>query len=145
SWQHTETVIGAKVFFGGGSTFHAPNRGAGQKAWGFSATASEDANYSATLVQVKGPTGDSPTTVDQATGLIHAYYTPAIKLQTASHPAGYYMLKLTLTAAVNPARTTTFTSNVFKLGTPLSVAGTRKVVTAPHGHHGKPKKTKHHH
>ena len=149
SWQHTATVIGAKVFFGGGSTFHAPNRGAGQKAWGFGATASEDANYTATLVHVTGPTGGSPATVDQTTGLIHAYYTPAIKLQTTSHPAGYYMLKLTLNAAVNPARATTFTSNVFKLGTPLSVAGTRKVVAASHGHqgkhHGKPKKKKRHH
>lgn len=143
SWRHTETVIGAKAFFGGGSIFNAPNRGAGQRAWAFSATASEDANYTATLERVVAPSGGSPTAVDHATGLIHAYFTPAIKFQTVSHPAGYYMLTVTLSAAVNPARTVTFTSNVFKLGTPASVAATRKVSRAGSGsrsHHGKPKK-----
>ena len=61
-----------------------------------------------------------PTTVDTTTGLIHAYFTPAIKFQTTSHPAGYYLLTVTLTAAVNPARTATFVSNVFTLGTPAT-------------------------
>jgi hypothetical protein len=32
---------------------------------------------------------------------------------------------VTLAAAVDPARTATFTSNVFKLGSPISVAATR--------------------
>ena len=68
SWRHTDTVISAQAFFGGGKTFHAPDRGAGQKAWAFSATAGEDSNYTATLVRVAGPSGGSPTTVDQATG-----------------------------------------------------------------------------
>ena len=146
SWRHTETVLGARAFFGGGNTFHAPNRGAAQKAWAFSATTSEDANYSATLVRVKGPAGGSPTTVDHTTGLIHAYFTPAIKFQTVSHPAGYYMLKVTVSAAVDPARTATFTSNVFKLGSPVSLAATRKVTVkgGAHGKHHKPRKKRHH-
>ena len=137
------------MFFGGGSTFHAPNRGAGQKAWGFSATASEDANYTATLVHVTGPTGGSPTTVDQTTGLIHAYFTPAIKLQTASHPAGYYMLTLTLTRGGQPGAHHDL--HLERLQARDAALGRRDAqgCRASHGHQGKhhrkPKKTKHHH
>ena len=68
TWQHTTTVIGAKAFFGGTGLVNAPNRGAQQRAWGFSATASEDANYTATLTRVSGPSGGSPTTVDTDDG-----------------------------------------------------------------------------
>jgi hypothetical protein len=50
---------------------------------------------------------------------------------------------VTLSAAVNSARTATFTSNVFKLGSPASVAATRKTGGGSgrsHSHHRKPKK-----
>ena len=57
TWQHTTTVLGAKAFFGGTGLVNAPNRGAQQRAWGFSATASEDTNYTATLIRVSGPLG----------------------------------------------------------------------------------------
>ena len=141
-WQHTVTVIGGQAFFGGGSSATAPSRGPNQKAWGFSATATEDATYTATLVKVAGPGGGSPATVDSATGLVKAYYTPAIKFHTATHPAGYYEFTLVLAAATNPARTATFTSNVFTIGTPTGGgAGTLVLTSAgkhhPHKRHGK--------
>jgi hypothetical protein len=134
-WQHTAAVVGPRAFFGGGSTFRAPNRGAAQKAWGFSATASEDANYTATLTRVSGPSGGSPAVVDTTTGLIHAYFTPAIKFRSALHPAGYYLLTLTMSAATNPGRTSKFVSNVFVLGTPGgSTAGRLHPVVGSHKH-----------
>jgi hypothetical protein len=95
---------------------------------------------------VKGPAGGSLATVDHTTGLIHAYFTPAIKFQTVSHPTGYYLLKVTVSAAVAPARTVTFTSNVFKLGSPVSLSATRKVTAkgSAHGKHHKPRKKRRH-
>jgi hypothetical protein len=147
TWQHTTSVIGAKAFFGGTGVVHAPNRGAQQRAWGFSATASEDANYTATLTRVSGPSGGSPTTIDTTTGLIHAYYTPAIKFQSTSHPIGYYQLSITLSAAVNPGRTSHFVSNVFTLGSSgTSTLAAHKVSHrsgGSHGHHPKPKEHRH--
>jgi hypothetical protein len=149
TWQHTTTVIGAKAFFGGTGLVNAPNRGAQQRAWGFTATAGEDTNYIATLTRVSGPSGGSPTTVDTTTGLIRAYFTPAIKFKTTSHPPGYYQLSMTMSAAVNPGRTAHFVSNVFVLGTSgtSTVAGA-KVKAGSHGHHRpkpKPKRRKHPH
>jgi hypothetical protein len=149
TWQHTTTVIGARAFFGGAGLVNAPNRGAQQRAWGFSATASEDTNYTATLTHVSGPSGGSPTTVDTATGLIHAYFTPAIKFKTMSHAGGYYQLSITMSAAVNPGRTAHFVSNVFRLGAAgTSTLAATKVRSGLHGHHHpkpRPKRKQHRH
>jgi len=142
TWQHTTTVVGAKAFFGGTGLVNAPNRGAQQRAWGFSATAGEDANYTATLIRVSGPSGGSRTTVDTTTGLIHAYFTPAIKFKTTFHPTGYYQLSITMSAAVNPARTAHFVSNVFALGASgTSTLSAAKAHPGAHAnHHPKRKK-----
>lgn len=125
AWQHTTQVIGAKAIFGGPGT--SPGSQPGQrpalgKYWAFSVTANEDANYTAKL----SPATGSGTTLT-ATGLAKAYFTPLVKFPAQLLPAGSYKYTITLSAATNPQRTTTFTSRPFTVGsgnlTPKGGAG----------------------
>ena len=84
-------------------------------------TANEDATYTATLARVSGPAGKAAKPVATLTGTAQAYFRPGLNFKSAKPlTTGYYRFGVVLKAVTNPARTTTLTSKVFKVGKPLA-------------------------
>jgi hypothetical protein len=127
SWSHTETVLGAAAAFGGPGTrsgAQPANKAAGARYWAFSATASEDATYKATLSSTSA-TGASARPVLSAVGNLSAYSKPLVKFTGQTVPAGFYQYSIALQARTNPQRTTILASKPFKVGNPAAVKATR--------------------
>jgi hypothetical protein len=94
SWKHTMGVVGAKADFNAGSNYS------------FSASATEHFSYTAGAYKVGGGA------VAKASGTSKAYWTLGVKLPFKL-PHGTYVFRITMRAAMNPARSTTFTSRPF--------------------------------
>jgi len=114
AWVHATHVIGAQALWNGphtSPTAQPTSKKATQKYWAFSLTATEDATYSASLVnlQTKKP-------VLTTSGTVKAYYTPLVHFSGKTLPAGCYAYQAVLTAAVNAQRTSTLTSGSFAVG-----------------------------
>lgn len=114
AWVHTTHVVGAQALWVGphtSPTAEPANKPASQKYWAFSLTATEDASYSASLVNLKT---NKPALA--LSGIVKAYYTPLVHFAGHALAAGCYAYQTVLTAAVNPQRTTTLSSSSFTVG-----------------------------
>ncbi len=95
SWQHTNGVVAAKASFAGSSAF--------------TATAGEHVTYTAGLYRVGGGA------VAKASGSSKAYWTLEVRLPRRGVGHGTFVYKITMRAAMNPQRASTFTSRPFSL------------------------------
>ena len=99
AWKHASGVVGAVAHFDRGSGF------------AFTATATENFTYSAGVYRVAGKSAKG-TPVATGKGTSKAYWTLGVKLPgKLAH--GTYVYRITLRAAMNPARTSVFTSKPF--------------------------------
>lgn len=128
SWSHSNAVSGAGAVFS-----DVRDKSLKQKSWGFGVRAEEDANYTARIEKVAGEKGGTGTQVVSKAGAINAYFTPRVEFKGLSLAAGWYRYRVDVAAAMNPSRAASFTSEVFKVGSP----GAAKPKAKP-----KPKKTK---
>jgi hypothetical protein len=113
TWAHTTEVIGAQGIFGGPGTdpgSQPANKPTGIGSLQVSVTASETASYTADLVNT-----DGNHTIATVRGTVKAYFAPAIKF-VDSISDGTYVIKVKLTAATNPQRTSQLTSKSFTVG-----------------------------
>jgi hypothetical protein len=120
-------VVGAQAIFGGpGKAVGSdqPDHPTGTGKVTISATASEDASYTATLYQVVDEDGDGEQKAASETGVVKAYFTPAITINPGSLQDGFYQVVLRLTAVATTgtpnARSSIFRSKVFKVGNATS-------------------------
>lgn len=93
-WNHTNGVVGGRA------DFNSVARS------GFTATATEHFSYIAGAYRVGGGA------VAKASGTSMAYWTLGVKLPFKL-PHGTYVYRITMRAAMNPARTSVFTSKPF--------------------------------
>jgi hypothetical protein len=126
TWHHTESVVGARVDFG--KLRHQRLR---QTWWGFSATAKEDAIFSAGIYKVRGrqlSESGRAAIVDALSGrrglrptlatsnLINAYWSPIVRFPSKRLGRGSYVYGIRIKAAMNPNRTRIFVSRPFRVG-----------------------------
>jgi hypothetical protein len=118
TWGHARTVAGVRPRFGVVAT-PRPWR---QRAWGFHVTAAEEATYRAAVVRVRASAGDVRTLQGALAngrpmllrnGTIKAGYTPYIRFERKTLPAGTYVYVVDVRATMNTARRRTFVSRVF--------------------------------
>lgn len=127
-WAHTTGVIGAAAAFG------ERNHPARRAIFGISATAAEDAQAKVGIFAVAGPkarpnatelarslasTVGTSSPVKTAEKTIQANYTPRFEFRGRLRP-GWYVYGIRLTAAMNPARSETLVSRVFRVDPPKS-------------------------
>jgi hypothetical protein len=117
SWSHSTTVAGAKPVFR-----DLAAKKATQKYWAFSVYGEEDFAYDAVLERVPSAKGGTGTAVLKQGGRANAYFTPLVKFAGQPLKAGWYRYTVTMRAAMNPARASSFTSPVFKVGDPAAAA-----------------------
>ena len=120
-WVHTNAVVGAAAAFAGPGTAAGSqprNKPTGIKKVLFSVTATEDVKYTASLIPVLpgARTATGVKALSIVSGAVHAYRNPAIALP-ARIPDGRYRIRVVVAAALNPTRTSTITSRIFKVGT----------------------------
>ena len=113
AWSHSTAVSGAGAVFS-----DVRDKSLKQKSWGFGVRAEEDATYSARIEKVAGEQGGAGTQVASKSGTINAYFTPRVEFKGLPLAAGFYRYRVDLAAAMNPSRTASFTSEVFKVGSP---------------------------
>lgn len=118
SWSHATGVVGAKTDFG-----DLKKKSKKQKAWGFKAFAEEDANYKAGVYKAGTPQATIARELASVrapllsvSGLVKAYYTPAVRFPPKSLTPGSYVYAIRLTAWANPARASIFVSKPFAVG-----------------------------
>ena len=78
--------------------------------WAFSATADEDAGYTAWIANSAG------RKVATASGTIQAYFTPLVKFPGKALARGCYSVAIAMSATMNPDRQTTLKVDKFKVG-----------------------------
>jgi hypothetical protein len=125
-WTHATGVVGATAIFG------ERNHPARRAIFGISVTAGEDAEARAGIFRVDGPrarpaaaklerslsaAGRSPAAIRSAEKTVRAGYKPRLEFRGRLKP-GHYVFGVRLTAAMNPARSQTFVSRVFRVGKP---------------------------
>jgi len=125
-WRHSDTVLGAGVDFG-----KLRVQSLRQRWWGFSATAKEDAGYSAGIFQVRGRAltetgreaivralsgkGGAKAALSER-NTIKAYWAPIVRFPAKALHRGNYVYGIRISAAMNPERTRAFVSRVFQVG-----------------------------
>jgi hypothetical protein len=116
SWRPAKAVIGAKALWSRGKTFSKR-----QSGFRFRLTAEERATYTAQLVTAPGGTRTKGTAkklsaatkpLARVRGALRAYFKPFVLFKRRLAP-GRYMFRVTVVAAMNPSRTSTFTSPAF--------------------------------
>jgi hypothetical protein len=144
AWVHTEGVVGAQAFWrgpGSRATDQPTDKPGTQRYWAFSVTATEDAAYKASLVNLT-----TKKKVSSLAGKVNAGYTPVVQFHGGALTAGCYDYQVVLTAVVNAQRKTSLTSHPFKVGANASCTRaptTRaKTTTRKAKSHVKPKPTK---
>jgi len=125
-WQPTGSVLGAGVDFG-----KLRVQPLNQRWWGFSATAREDATYSAGIFHVQGRQvtqhgrqaifdalsgkgGATPALAEH--NVIQAYWSPIVRFPSRRLTRGSYVYGIRISAAMNTDRTTVFVATPFKVG-----------------------------
>jgi hypothetical protein len=118
-WSPAHGVIGAAVDFGPSTKPSVRTR----RAWGFRATALEDATYGAGIFRAGTATGQIAreltarrSAIRGATGRIKSRFLPAIQFPAGTLAPGSYVYAIRLAAALNPARTSVFVSKPFRVG-----------------------------
>jgi hypothetical protein len=114
TWRHRTDVAGAKAIFR-----DVADKKATQLYWAFSVYGEEDFRYEAALERVTSAAGGASTTLLKANGNASAYFTPLVKFAGQKLAPGYYRYTVSLAATMNPSRTSEFSSEVFKVGTPV--------------------------
>jgi hypothetical protein len=115
SWRPAKTVIGAKAIWPFGKKFSTR-----QSRFRFQLTAEERATFVAELVPAPGGKGTKvgkkrstkAKPLASATGELRAYFRPFVSFK-GKLPVGTYAFKVTVVAAMNSGRTSTFTSPAF--------------------------------
>ena len=115
SWRPAKTVIGARAIWPFAKRFSKR-----QSGFRFQLTAEERATYVAVLVPAPGGIGTKkgrkPSTtakpLARVTGELRAYFRPFVSFK-GKLPAGTYAFKVTVVAAMNSSRISTFTSPAF--------------------------------
>jgi hypothetical protein len=125
-WSHATGVIGA------GATFPSGRVQAKQAAFGFSATASEEAQGKAGIFRLRRGTERVSSAelsrglaavsavrspVRSVSKLVKAGWTPRFELRSRLKP-GWYVYAIRLQAAMNPSRAQTLVSVPFRVGRP---------------------------
>ena len=113
-WRHNDHVVDAAVSFRGGN------------GWSIAASAGEDARYTvgvfavdrggAALTQIRRALASDGSSLHQVagdSGRVAAYRRAALRGPLGS---GCYQIGVTLRAALNPERTSTFTSKLIRVG-----------------------------
>lgn len=134
SWRHTTQVVGATAGFASRPT------ALGRRVWRLQIHAQEAASYRAGILRVmhsRIPTSDTVERAlssarprldlelaDAISGSLRAYARPSISFDPSALPPGTYVCGITLAAAADPARTSTFVSRPFRVRT-------RRVAGAP--------------
>ena len=123
-WSHASGVVGASAVFG------ERDQPASRRVYGISLAALEDADARAGIFRLQGPKarlgvaeaerslaslGSALEPVIASEKLVKAGYKPRVEFPGALQP-GYYVFAARLAAAMNPARTQTFVSRVFRVG-----------------------------
>ena len=117
SWHPAKTVVGAKAKWP-----TARKRPQLQQSFRFQLTAEERATYAASLFQTSSRTtakskklsaGSKP--LAKLTGELRAYFKPFVSFRARLTP-GTYVIRVTVAAAMNPSRVSTFTSPAFTVG-----------------------------
>jgi hypothetical protein len=130
SWSPATGVVGAGAKFNDSSP-----KPVKQTAWNANATAAEDAHAHLGLFKVKNPTGKPCASSKGAAGgevilesdfEVKAGYTPLLQLQKKALASGCYVFALTLQAAMNEERQSTYTSKAFAAGPVVKLAETAK-------------------
>lgn len=113
SWSHRTDVAGARGVFN-----DTKAKKATQLYWAHNIYAEEDASYQAVVEKATNASGaGAKATSLSVSGQVNAYFTPLVKYPGQKLAPGLYRYRITLTALMNPARTATFTSEVFQVGT----------------------------
>jgi len=125
-WHHTESVLGGGVDFG-----KLRVQSLRQTWWGFSATANEDATYTAGIFSVpgrqltengrdaivrslSGKGGAKPALSER--NAINAYWSPIVRFPSKTLKRGNYVYGIRISAAMNRERTKIFVSRPFQVG-----------------------------
>jgi hypothetical protein len=100
TWKHTNGVVGASANFhpGGGAAF--------------TATAGEHFTYTAGVYRLGGKSAQG-TAAAKGDGTSRAYWTLELRLPSKRLSHGTYVYRITMHAAMNPARVSVFTSRPF--------------------------------
>lgn len=124
SWRHSKSVVGAGASFGKLATSWWR-----RASWSFSVTAAEESTYRAAIVRLPTDaarrrfavrtlgTGRASSAL-AATGTVKAHWTPRVRFPVRRLRPGTYAYVVTLTAAMNPQRTSTFASGPFRVPAP---------------------------
>ena len=120
-WRPGRGVVGATAIFGDLSR----PRPAGHRSWRLRASALEDATYTSGIFRAGTPAGviqrrlaARAAPVAATAGRMRAGWTPQITLPPRALAPGAYVFAIKLTAALNPARTTTIVSRRFLVARP---------------------------
>ena len=129
-WRHTQSVVGVGVDFG-----KLRPQSLKQTWWGFTATAKEDATYTAGVFPIQSRTLSSTTRAAILRGLggrggakaalrrrstIAAYWSPIVRFPARTLARGNYVFAIRINATMNPGRSRVFVSRPFQVGKPRS-------------------------
>lgn len=120
-WRHSTSVVGAGASFGklGTSWWR-------RASWSFGVTAAEESTYRAVIVRLPANaatrgfavrslgTGGASVTLT-ASGTAKAHWTPRLRFPIRRLRPGTYAYAVTLSATMNPQRTSTFVSGPFRV------------------------------
>ncbi len=139
-WRHTTRVVGATA------SFVVRRSATGRRVVSLHVSAGEAATYRAGVFRLTSPGLPTADAVERAlssarapqlyagaaAGALRAYARPSIALAPTRLPAGTYVCGVTLAAAADPARTTTFVSRPFRVTGRAAAAAPRvRAAAAP--------------
>ena len=124
SWAPARGVIGASADFGSLARPSVVTR----RAWGFRATALEDATYRAGIyrtgtsqVSIGRQLTAGKVSVREVSGTVKSRFVPAIQFPAGRLAPGTYVYAIRLSAAMNDERVSVFVSKPFKVGAAAKV------------------------
>ena len=119
SWSPARGVIGASADFGSPARPSVLTR----RAWGFRATALEDALYQAGIfrsgtssAQISRQLASKRSAVRRSSGTIKSRFVPAIQFPSGKLAPGRFVYAIRMAAKLNEARTSVFVSKPFQVG-----------------------------
>jgi hypothetical protein len=119
SWSPARGVIGASADFGSLAKPSLRTR----RAWGFRATALEDATYQAGIFRhgtsasrIGRELASGRAAVREVAGTIKSRFVPVISFRSGTLAPGSYVYAIRMAAKLNPVRSSVFVSKPFKVG-----------------------------
>ena len=119
AWHHATGVIGRRVEFRTGTGQQSRLR----RSWGFTATAAEEATYTAAIFPAGSPSGfarslagkNAPGAIAVTSGRIRAGWRPRLRFPATYLSPGRYVYAVRLRASMNPRRTSVLVSRSFQV------------------------------